>query len=381
MITHSTHLGELSMIPRLLTGNILFSVLFASCADEQAIATAQGDTSTGSLPQTSTEDLDPPVTPTSNPLPATDTADELTTSTTGSTTQIDDETNTTTGPLTPVCGDGIVDPGEECDNSFEYNILNGACLPDCHSAECGDGFVNTGAEECDMGPANSKDYAGCNDTTCKWNSRCGDGIVDPAHEYCDPGAPGDRGDDTVACANNCRFAGRIVFLSSLKFDGNLGGLAGADEKCQQLAAHFDPEFAHTYVAWLGDTGMSALSRISPNALPLILRNGLELAADLEELVATGPSPGILLTDDDQTLINLEVWTDADFTGALFNSSHCEGWGSNAPALTARYGINAQLEGTPAHDAWVAGHHWTSKDNGSCWNKRHLYCFENSPGQP
>ena len=83
------------------------------------------------------------------------------------------------------CGNGIVDPGELCDDG---NIINGdGCAADCKSAEaCGDGVTNTDAGEvCDDG--NTVDGDGCS-ANCKSNEVCGNGIVDTAKgEVCDDG--------------------------------------------------------------------------------------------------------------------------------------------------------------------------------------------------
>lgn len=57
------------------------------------------------------------------------------------------ESETETGG--PVCGDGVVEGDEACDdaNSDETD----ACLSDCTVASCGDGFVQVGEEVCDDG--------------------------------------------------------------------------------------------------------------------------------------------------------------------------------------------------------------------------------------
>lgn len=374
------------MIFKTVTRTAIPFVVFtlANCASEEGVGASQnGTSSTDSVPPDTTDALETPepvTTPTTEPLPVTSTEGELPSSSTDGTTQSSEKTGTS-GPAEAFCGDGIVDPGEECDNSLDENSLTGSCLPACLLAKCGDGFVHLGVEECDIGAANGKDYAGCNDITCKWNSRCGDGIVDPEHEHCDPGDPGGQGDGIVSCSGSCRFAGRIVFLSSLKFNGNLGGLAGADKKCQQLAANFDPELAHTYVAWLSDANSSAISRLTHTNLPIVLRTGLQVATSLDELVTIGPFPGIYLTDDDQALTDFEVWTDTMFNGEIFESSHCEGWGSNDSLLYARVGYNWLVADSPKLPTWTKDYWWTSKKNGKCSNLRRLYCFENSPLQP
>jgi len=59
----------------------------------------------------------------------------------------------------PACGDGKVEPGEECDSPDD--IASGACV-ECKTAICGDGVVYTGHEQCDDGNQLSGD--GCSAT-------------------------------------------------------------------------------------------------------------------------------------------------------------------------------------------------------------------------
>jgi cysteine-rich repeat protein len=47
----------------------------------------------------------------------------------------------------PFCGNGIVEANEACDDGNNSNT--DTCLANCQLAECGDGFVRTGAEECE----------------------------------------------------------------------------------------------------------------------------------------------------------------------------------------------------------------------------------------
>lgn len=50
--------------------------------------------------------------------------------------------------LLNVCGNGITDRGEECDDGLE-NSDTAACTSACAAAVCGDGLVQEGVEECD----------------------------------------------------------------------------------------------------------------------------------------------------------------------------------------------------------------------------------------
>jgi cysteine-rich repeat protein len=74
-----------------------------------------------------------------------------------------------------VCGDGTVDPGEDCDDAGE----SATCDTDCTPALCGDGWTNTTAgEACDDGNTDDGDYcaADCQSGTCPPGSSC---VEDP----------------------------------------------------------------------------------------------------------------------------------------------------------------------------------------------------------
>jgi cysteine-rich repeat protein len=91
-------------------------------------------------------------------------------------------------PKTAVCGDHIVDPGEECDDGNTNNC--DGCSNDCTLVTgCGDGVV-CGAEQCDDGNTTSCD--GCSSScTLETGLRCGDGITNTAcGEQCDPPVAG-----------------------------------------------------------------------------------------------------------------------------------------------------------------------------------------------
>jgi len=54
-----------------------------------------------------------------------------------------------TAGLAATCGDGVVDPGEGCDDGNHDNTDR--CLASCGFASCGDGFLWKGYEDCDDG--------------------------------------------------------------------------------------------------------------------------------------------------------------------------------------------------------------------------------------
>lgn len=83
-----------------------------------------------------------------------------------------------------VCGDGELDPGEECDgDAAGGGCVAEKCRPDCSCAEpvCGDGILDVG-EACDGEATGDCDPVGCNpDCTCP-SSVCGDGVLSPGEE-------------------------------------------------------------------------------------------------------------------------------------------------------------------------------------------------------
>jgi cysteine-rich repeat protein len=92
----------------------------------------------------------------------------------------------------PSCGDGFVHPSEACDDGNAAN--DDACLADCTLASCGDGHVQQGIELCDDGNTSNAD--GC--TTACTLASCGDGALQGG-EQCDDGNA-NNGD---ACLSTC----------------------------------------------------------------------------------------------------------------------------------------------------------------------------------
>ena len=126
---------------------------------------------------------------------------DATTGSTGDATSSSTGGGTSTGGTStgaaPICGDGSVDAGEDCDDSGESK----ACNADCTTAACGDGKLNAAAGEACDDSGESKD---CNaDCTA---AACGDAKLNmSAGEACDGMAPANASCD--ACAVECN-AGR-----------------------------------------------------------------------------------------------------------------------------------------------------------------------------
>ncbi len=102
-------------------------------------------------------------------------------------------------PFVPSCGDEILQTGESCDDGIIGDqeldsVDDGACVIDlgdwaCQPNECGDGYFQSGVEQCDDGNLANND--GCTSTCTREppTTICGNGIYQPAGgEECDQGA-------------------------------------------------------------------------------------------------------------------------------------------------------------------------------------------------
>jgi cysteine-rich repeat protein len=96
------------------------------------------------------------------------------------------------------CGDGKIQPPEQCDDGANFNTGEyGGCAPSCiYAPHCGDGMKN-GPEECDDGVRDGT-YGGCTQQ-CKLGPHCGDGILQNPPEECDAGPGGN-----ATCSSTCK---------------------------------------------------------------------------------------------------------------------------------------------------------------------------------
>jgi len=126
--------------------------------------------------------------------------------------------------VTPQCGNGVVEGGEQCDDGNQNN--NDACTNACLNKRCGDGYVQS-PERCDDG--NTVNNDGC--TNACTSPACGDGIVQTG-EQCDDG----NQVDTDGCSNACQLPhcgdGVINQLSEQCDDGNNLAGDGCSPSCQ-----------------------------------------------------------------------------------------------------------------------------------------------------
>ena len=215
---------------------------------------------------TSTTDEDTSGTSLTGPITTTTTAATTSTATTvdagtdsdsdsDSTSTSTTDPTTTTGPA-PVCGNAVVEDGEECDDG---NSDNGdACVEGCKQAVCGDKFRQMGVEECDDGNESNLDWC---TNTCKV-AACGDGYQYIGFEECDDG--NEANDD--ACLNSCKIAkcGDFYVQEGVEVcdDGvNNNGYNGCAPDCMKLGPFCGDNLTQK------DQGERCDGPLDPNKMP------------------------------------------------------------------------------------------------------------------
>jgi cysteine-rich repeat protein len=109
--------------------------------------------------------------------------------------------------VVPICGNGIVEAGEQCDEgAANSDSAPDACRTSCRLAYCGDFAIDTG-EACDDGPQNGRAPSRCHED-CTLNV-CGDGVV-LGDEVCDDGNTEDDDDCRGDCSQDFTLCGNAV---------------------------------------------------------------------------------------------------------------------------------------------------------------------------
>jgi hypothetical protein len=176
----------------------------------------------------------------------------------------------------------------------------------------------------------------------------------PAGDASDGGGPGCNG------ALDCE---RVVFVTKGTYVGAaVGGLAGADAKCQAAAATSTVARikGHTFRAWLGTAAAPASARLAHGTKPYVLANGTTVAKNWTDLTDGGLNAGIS-RDETNATTDGGAWTGTNTNGTA-SASTCGAW-DTAQALGQRGNVGGSGDG------------WTDATNADCTESFHLYCFE------
>ena len=166
----------------------------------------------------------------------------------------------------------------------------------------------------------------------------GDGSEPDASTIADA-APTDARPMIDAAPPDAEPGDRMIFVTSQSFAGDLGGLSGADERCQ--AAAEAAGLRGSFMAWLADSTGSPATRLRQHPGPFLRTDGTMVAASWTDL-----TDGALLAPIDRdengspskgTFIcqGGEVWTSTKASGDLVDPpAHCADWTSVEATGTA-----------------------------------------------
>ena len=155
--------------------------------------------------------------------------------------------------------------------------------------------------------------------------------------------------------------------------GEIGGVEGADLKCQGLALAAGFDNASAFKAYISDASSSPVSAFVKSAIPYVLASGVRVASNWNELILKGPIPGITLTDKGETLVTRRVWTGTTPSGNKFPEQTCQNWTSIDPDEKGRTG-RTDVEAEQMQQ-WLDGKQWVSEFSLGCYLPARLYCVE------
>lgn len=161
------------------------------------------------------------------------------------------------------------------------------------------------------------------------------------------------------------FPPKKIFTTSGTYDGNLGGITGADSICQTTASQAG--LSGTYKVWLGDDTQNPFNYLPHNEGKYTLVDGTVIANDWQDL--TDNSILVPINKDERGSVisdaTMLAWTGTPEAGDTRPDKNCQNWTSR----DQYQGIQGRVGSLLSTNRWYRGSIY------SCGYKEHLYCFE------
>jgi hypothetical protein len=175
-------------------------------------------------------------------------------------------------------------------------------------------------------------------------------------------AEADAGCSTKCASRTCTsgVCDPAVFLTSVSFFGNLGGLDGADARCQDRADAAN--LPGTFKAWVSTAAQGPQTRFTKRTSSYRKVDGTVVATSFADLTGGLLKSPIDLTETGVPGNNV-AWTATDATGA-YAPANCNNWTEDAQG-TGRAGLTTAIDGQ-----------WSLLGNSyGCSVSLALYCVE------
>jgi len=151
-----------------------------------------------------------------------------------------------------------------------------------------------------------------------------------------------------------------VFVTSTVTSGNMNGVAGATNLCNQRAT--TARLNGTFTAWISIENNLAINRIPANTPAYYLVDQQTLVFANRQAIALGPAVVIDRDESNAKVQNPQgVWTGTQ-SNTTANNNNCNNFG-----LALGNGL--------AGNASERDEQWTQDQQTACQTQLHLYCFE------
>jgi len=230
--------------------------------------------------------------------------------------------------------------GDGCKEYSSWDCAGGGC---CYGGTCYTNGACLGTQICSSG---------------SWINHCGDGICN-------------CGEDSSTCPSDCG-GGEIpegairVFVTSTTYTGKLGGLSGADAKCQARADAAG--LGGTWVAWLSDSTTNAKDRIPDTNVGYYRLDGVKVADNKADLTDGNIDNPINVNEEGTSYSSGIVRTGTKSDGTV-DTYTCNDWTTDS---STSYGGIGDI--TKTDNRWTD--YWPDFYTANCLHWRALYCFEN-----
>ena len=169
------------------------------------------------------------------------------------------------------------------------------------------------------------------------------------------------------CVDGSCEAGTLVFVSSTTYNGNLGGVRGADAKCAEVAAAAGLR-SSTWLSWTADATFQPADAFEGQTIPYYLVDGTKVADDWADLSDISIDNPISLDERGNAAPDGALaWTNVDANGGVRAGESCSDFASSDAAISGWAG-----------DVFATGGAWGVAGSRSCDLELHLYCFEAGP---